>query len=230
MNNWNPNEAVFEQNGGIWETTMLVNEGVYQYVMVIDGEEMPDPNNPNSVSNGMGGTNSLLTVGNIDAEKPMLETYDHSGPAVYLKTDFPENAIVFWENHQLETRFQDNILSFELPANASSLQRSHIRAWTFSDEDKLSNDVLIPLHNGQIISNPQQLTRHDYHGWNMYFVLIDRFKDGNPANTKKVDDPDIHPKANYYGGILPVSPKNSGWIFRGNWREYLMAFTHHSKP
>lgn len=200
MNNWNPNAAVFEKTGDRWEFSMLVNEGVYQYVLVVDGEEMPDPANPNTVSNGMGGTNSLLTVGDVEAEKPSLATYDHSGPSVYLKTDFPENTIVFWENYRLETRFQDDFVSFELPANASHMGRSHIRAWTFGDNGKWSNDVLIPLNNGQIINNTEQLTRHDYEGWNMYFVLIDRFKDGNPVNTKKVDDPDIHPKANYYGG------------------------------
>tara|TARA_R100000908_G_scaffold65428_1_gene56435 strand:- start:65348 stop:67717 length:2370 start_codon:yes stop_codon:yes gene_type:complete len=200
MNNWNPNATVFEKNGDIWEATMLVNEGVYQYVLVIDGQEMPDPDNPNTVSNGMGGTNSVLTVGDADAEKPALVTYDHSGPTVFLKTEFPENTIVFWENYELETRQEENFVSFELPANASYMQRSHVRAWTFGDNGKLSNDVLIPLQNGQIVERSEQLTRHDYHNWNMYFVLIDRFRDGNPANTQKVDDPDIHPKANYYGG------------------------------
>ncbi|MDR9417342.1 alpha-amylase family glycosyl hydrolase [Gracilimonas sp.] len=200
MNNWNPNAAILEKNGDVWETTMLVNEGVYQYVLVVDGVEIPDPANPNTVSNGMGGTNSVLTVGDIEAEKPSLVTYDYSGPSVYLKTDFPENTIVLWNNFELETQHQDKFVSFELPANASFMERSHIRAWTYAENGKLSNDVLIPLHNGQILSNPDRLNRHDYHTWNMYFVLIDRFKDGNPSNTKKVDDPDIHPKSNYYGG------------------------------
>ena len=86
MNNWNPAAAPFTKEDGVWETTMLVNEGVYQYILMLDGKETPDPANPNTVSNGMGGTNSVLTVGNVDAEKPTLETYDHAGPSVYLKT------------------------------------------------------------------------------------------------------------------------------------------------
>lgn len=200
MNNWNPTAAPFTKEGDVWETTLLVNEGVYQYILMLDGKETPDPANPNTVSNGMGGTNSVLTVGDVDAPKPKLETYDHAGPSVYLKTEEVENVIVFWENYQLETRFQDNIMSFEIPANARNIDRSHIRAWTFNDNGKVSNDVLIPLSNGFVVQSTNELTRHDYHNWNMYFVLIDRFKDGNPANTKKVDDPQIHPKANYYGG------------------------------
>ena len=119
MNNWNPAAAPFTEKDGIWITTMLVNEGVYQYILMLDGKETPDPANPNTVSNGMGGTNSVLTVGDVEAEKPMLETYDHSEPVVYLKTPATENTIVLWENYQLETRFKDNILSFEIPANCS---------------------------------------------------------------------------------------------------------------
>ncbi|MBO6586605.1 MAG: hypothetical protein JJ953_10905 [Gracilimonas sp.] len=199
MNNWNPAAAPFTKENGIWKTTMLVNEGVYQYILMLDGKETPDPANPNTVSNGMGGTNSVLTVGDVEAEKPMLETYDHSEPVVYLKTPATENTIIFWENFQLETRYKDNILSFEIPANAQRMERSHIRAWTY-ENGRLSNDVLIPLSYGKVIRDTGELTRHDNHNWNMYFVLIDRFKDGNPANTRKVDDPQIHPKANYYGG------------------------------
>ncbi|MDZ7806688.1 MAG: alpha-amylase family glycosyl hydrolase [Gracilimonas sp.] len=200
MNNWNPNAAILEKNVDVWETSMIVNEGVYQYVFVVDGEEMPDPDNPNTVSNGMGGTNSVLTVGNPDTEKLYLDTYDHSGPSVYLKSEAAENTIVFWENHQLDTKFQDGIISFEIPSNARIMDRSHIRAWTFDKGGRVSNDVLIPLSSGWVVESTNDLTRKDNHNWNMYFVLIDRFKDGNPSNTKKVDDPDIHPKANYYGG------------------------------
>ena len=199
MNNWNPAAAPLAKEGEVWTTTMLVNEGVYQYILVLDGKETPDPANPNTVSNGMGGTNSILEVGNVDANKPFLETMDHSDPMVYLTTDATENTIVFWENYQLDTEFKDNVLRFEIPANAKDFDRSHLRAWTFKD-GQLSNDVLIPLANGKVITDTEVLTRQDNHNWNMYFVLIDRFKDGNPVNTEKVNDPNIHPKANYYGG------------------------------
>jgi|TARA_R100000388_G_scaffold86091_1_gene65411 glycosidase len=199
MNNWNPAAAPLAKEGEVWTTTMLVNEGVYQYILVLDGKETPDPANPNTVSNGMGGTNSILEVGNVDANKPFLETMDHSDPMVYLTTDATENTIVFWENYQLDTEFKDNVLRFEIPANAKDFDRSHLRAWTFKD-GQLSNDVLIPLANGKVITDTEELTRQDNHNWNMYFVLIDRFKDGNPVNTEKVNDPNIHPKANYYGG------------------------------
>ncbi|MBL4905616.1 MAG: alpha-amylase, partial [Flavobacteriaceae bacterium] len=61
---------------------------------------------------------------------------------------------------------------------------------------------LIPLEKGTIITNVSKLNRTDFHSQIMYFLLVDRFVDGNKKNTKKVNDPEILPKANYYGGDL----------------------------
>ncbi|MEX0721892.1 MAG: alpha-amylase family glycosyl hydrolase [Balneolaceae bacterium] len=199
MNNWNAASAHMHKDGNTWKISMLVNRGVYQYVLVADGREMPDPGNSETVSNGMGGTNSVLKVGATEAKTPTLETYDIAGPTVYLKTEEVENVLVLWQNHRLETKHKENIVSFNIPSAARNVDRSHIRAWT-SNKSGISNDVLIPIANGEVIERSESISRHDHQSWNMYFVLIDRFKDGNSDNTKLVDDPEIHPKANYYGG------------------------------
>ncbi|MGB0175880.1 MAG: alpha-amylase family glycosyl hydrolase, partial [Owenweeksia sp.] len=36
----------------------------------------------------------------------------------------------------------------------------------------------------------------------MYFLMVDRFYNGNPKNDRPTPDKSIHPKANYYGGDL----------------------------
>ncbi len=59
----------------------------------------------------------------------------------------------------------------------------------------------IPLQNGQIVQKRDDLKRSDRSAWNMYFVFLDRFKDGNSQNNRQVDDPEIHPSVNYYGVI-----------------------------
>ncbi|MTI87967.1 MAG: alpha-amlyase [Balneolaceae bacterium] len=200
MNRWNPSSTVLEKEGDLWKTTMLVNRGVYQYLFVVDGKEMLDPSNPETVPNGLGGTNSLLRVGKPPAEL-WLQTHEEDGGSVSLKSEAAENVMVLWQNHLLEPKVEKEIATVKIPDAASSMERSYIRAWTF-DEQSVSNDVLIPLEYGAIVNQSNQLNRHDLENWNMYFVLIDRFKDGNPSNTRKVDDPQIHPKANYYGGDL----------------------------
>lgn len=201
MNSWDPTSIEFTKNGDRWEATMLLNEGMYQYLYVVDGREKQDPENEETVSNGMGGFNSLLRVGDIEKENPILATLDYSSSKVVFKSDAPENTIVFWENHRLETEVEGDQVEVKLPGNISSTERTHMRAWAYN-QSGISNDVLIPLQNGKVVKDPDQLVRTDARSWNMYFILIDRFKDGNPSNTRLVGDPEIHPKANYYGGDL----------------------------
>ncbi len=199
MNNWNPSSTELEKDGDVWKTSMLINKGIYQYLFVVDGVETIDPDNPNSVSNGMGGRNSLLVVGNSEVQKPTLYTSFYDGADVAFSFRNSTDLVVLWQNKQLEVNNTGEGLKVTIPEEAKNLERSYIRAWAYSDSE-ISNDVLIPLQNGKVVENTDQLTRHDFHTWNMYFVLIDRFKDGNEANTRLIDDPDIHPKANYYGG------------------------------
>lgn len=36
----------------------------------------------------------------------------------------------------------------------------------------------------------------------MYSLLIDRFFDGDPSNSKKLNSPNVLPKVDYFGGDL----------------------------
>ncbi|GAB5409321.1 MAG: hypothetical protein BalsKO_16860 [Balneolaceae bacterium] len=199
MNAWNPNAGELKKDGNVWKISMLINEGIYQYIFVVDGIETVDTMNPESVSNGMGGSNSLLIVGDREKKKPRLESINYTENKVQFRLTDGNKPFIFWENQNLEVSKDGNMYSVQIPSEAKLLDRSFIRAWAFN-ESNTSNELLIPLNYGEVLDSDEELTRHDFHTWNMYFVLIDRFKDGNKANTRMVDDPDIHPKANYYGG------------------------------
>ena len=199
MNAWNPNAGELEKEGDVWKISMLINEGIYQYIFVIDGIETVDSMNPESVSNGMGGSNSLLIVGDREKKKPSLESISYTESEVKFRLTDGIEPIIFWENRNLVISKEGDEFTVLIPTEATDKGRSYIRAWAFS-ENSTSNELLIPLNNGNVLESSEDLTRHDFHTWNMYFVLIDRFKDGDLSNTRKVDDPDIHPKANYYGG------------------------------
>ena len=59
-----------------------------------------------------------------------------------------------------------------------------------------------------VVDNPKQLNRNDWEASVFYFLMIDRFNNGTEENDFPVDDPDILPKANYYGGdIVGVTNK-----------------------
>lgn len=200
MNSWNPNENNLELMNGVYTTTFVAAPGRYQYMFVINGAEVLDPDNPELVSNGMGGFNNVIKVGNPDADdRPKLKTSEADGRRISLTAENANGVKIFWQNRLLEFEYTDGEYHFEIPAEASAWPRSYLRAWAHDDEH-FSNDVLIPLEGRTVVRLPSQLNRTDYHTWNMYFILIDRFYDGNPDNNRPLNDPEVLPIADYHGG------------------------------
>jgi hypothetical protein len=65
FNDWNADGVPLKAAGkpGLWETDLRLPPGVYSYNFIVDGELLvPDPNSPNQMPDGYGGTNSLLLV------------------------------------------------------------------------------------------------------------------------------------------------------------------------
>jgi glycosidase len=206
INDWNPSKNSLKMEEGIWRTTLWLNPGKYHYQLVVDGKWMLDPANPNVEDNNIGGTNSVLRVGEVDVEK-LPRIYPESTNGKEIRIGFRnsvESLFVFWENYRLSNNFvkiDDTGATIIIPANANGLKRSHIRVWAYNNEGE-SNDLLIPLEGRRVVSCTSQLNRSDLHTQIMYSLMIDRFNNANPNNDLPVDDPEIHPKANYYGGDI----------------------------
>jgi 1,4-alpha-glucan branching enzyme len=63
FNGWKPEQTPLAQIGtGRWVGDLAVNPGRYEYLFVVDGQWLPDPNAKESVQNPFGGRNSVLTV------------------------------------------------------------------------------------------------------------------------------------------------------------------------
>ena len=200
MNSWNPAENELEYSDGIWSTTFLASPGHYQYIFVVDGEEMLDPDNPVQVPNNIGGYNSLVTVGDPSPDNlPVIRGYDHSGNRVQIRHENADEVIVYWQNHRLDVEYSGRNVNVRIPSEALSMERSHLRAWAYNDEHA-SNDLLIPLDNRRVITDASILDRHDTHSWTLYFIMIDRFYDGNPENNRPLNIPRVDPRVDYYGG------------------------------
>lgn len=199
INGWNPSAGQLEKgNGGTWSISMWLNPGLYQYQMVEDGAWILDPNNPEKMSNGMGGWNSTFQVGDPIAERPFIDLWDVNS----LRGDYTQSSslFVYWENERLEVyNGKNGELSWSLPEQAKDYDRSHLRIW-YHDGSLLSNDILVPLAEGEAVESTSQLTRQDRQANIMYFMLVDRFKDGNAANTLPVENDSILPIANHFGG------------------------------
>ncbi len=203
MTNWNPNVIFLENINGIWQTDLILNPGRYQYQIVADGNWFLDPNNPTSIDNGIGGFNSLLLAGLIDNSKTtQLTTHSINGDTVFINSNTTFNTyFVYWENKKIEPQLKVNAFYFIIPEQAKSIKRSHIRVFSYNAFGE-SNDVLIPLEYGKVVTDSKLLEQDDFEKTIMYFMMIDRFNNGDKANDNPVKDDRVLPQANYYGGDL----------------------------
>ncbi len=192
------------RSGDTWYDTLVLNPGLYEYLVVQDGNEMLDPTNEDKKDNGSGGFNSTFQVGTI-ADRPHISTYGFLKDSIVLT--YPDNLnkpLILWENQLLDEEWykrRGDRLSFPVPAAANEVDRSHIRVFG-SDGEQRTNDVLIPLANGTPVMEADQLSRKDKQTWSMYFMMVDRFVDADSSNNFPVQDSEILPIANYYGGDL----------------------------
>jgi len=207
MNNWNPAESPMSVGAdGRWSISLMLNPGKYKYRFVIDGVERLDPANRDSMDNNIGGYNSVAYVEQAGAgQAPSLRTLGHADGvlSLLLEGQAPE-VFIFWENHRIDPMMVERVgdtLRVRVPSVAKNMERSHLRAWTHAGQS-LGNDILVPLGKGEPLRETAQMGAQDKHGQILYFMLVDRFLNGDPSNDKPVDDTLVAPRANYHGGDL----------------------------
>ena len=147
--------------------------------------------------------------------------HNNSGNQVYTVTKefnknkvtaeiFGNNAefIVLWQNRVIDPFYievknenKKTSLNIEIPSSSKNFERSFIRIFS-SGSEQIANDVLIPLNFGEVIESSFKIRREDKHAQVMYSLLIDRFFDGDPSNSKKLNSPNVLPKVDYFGGDL----------------------------
>ncbi len=189
-----------------------INSGQHQYKLIADGAEV-DAVNAKTVPNGMGGTNALLVVGDQGSVEPTISTHEFLAANVSIKANNIDGYLVFWNHHLIASSAKKTSkFNFTIPKEAISIKRSYIRVYAYSG-NKIANDILIPLEQGRVINSAGLLDRNDLHTQMMYFMMVDRFSDGDPANNPKRLD-GVVPIADYMGGdIKGVQNKISDGFF-----------------
>lgn len=205
INSWNPSENDFKLEDGVWKSILYLNPGRYQYKLVVDGKWINDPANMDSASNGIGGYNSVLEVKSSTTNPPELFTSEFSESKIKIGfKDGPTRFFVFWQNHLLgksKVKVTDNELVISVPKEAKIQKNSYIRV--FASNDKVeSNDILIPLVHGKIPKNMAEAGLNRPETQIMYFLLVDRFLNGDRSNDQPVLDKSIDFKSNYQGGDI----------------------------
>lgn len=203
--NWASKEL--QDNGEQLVYKATVPQGKFQYLFLEDGkEETLTGNEPGVISNGMGGFNRLLDNSRL-ADPAQLFYGEILDQAFTFQASAPlDQLVVLYENQLIEAvkTTNENTYTVQLPKKDFSKRISKtqlVRVYA-SDANGRTNDLLIPVQNAQVVEDPTQLARNDFHAQVLYFMMVDRFLDADKSNTKPVPDPDILPKANYMGGDL----------------------------
>lgn len=204
FNNWNRDSAPLKNQNGFYRLRLYLEPGRYAYKLLVDGEEILDPTAAEKIPNGLGSFNNRLEV-EQDGQDPGAFTFqwEEKSGAVQLEDPFTQ-ILVFWENKAIDlncTKSTAPRCLLSLPEEARHKKRSFLRIYSFTKQRKGRNQ-LIPLHYGKPLQSAEQLERSDWHQARLYFLMVDRFKNGNHANDRLTPDEGIQPKANYYGGDL----------------------------
>lgn len=201
FNGWNRTATKMTLKDGYWMATITTDPIQYEYLLLADGREITDPNNPKKVGNGSGGFNSLLDLTDSTPPPPLLRTAHFDDQFLYLQ-NFPADVsiVALWQNQRIENVHQtENGVAIEIPAAAQSQNRSFIRVYGWNATHR-TNDILVPLKLGQPLQSHQQLERNDWESAILYSVMTDRFKNGNPDNDAPLNVPEVDPRADFYGG------------------------------
>jgi cyclomaltodextrinase len=204
FNNWNRGSSILNEEREFYTASYLLEPGRYEYKLYLDGKELLDPTNPITVSNGMGSFNNVLLVKGDSLKPGNYELSSQSNGISIRRMRSEANFIVLWNNKVLPSPCKGNYPSYcisQIPAEAKKIKRSYLRVFSYLGENK-GRDQIIPLEYGEVLTSATQLDRSDWHKASLYFLMVDRFKDGDPSNNQPVPDTAIHPKANYYGGDL----------------------------
>ena len=197
LTGWTPQPAQKTEDASFTYEAIL-RPGNHPYQWVVDGEWMLDPANEDRMSNGMGGWNSAVRV--TAPLPPQLQAFEKDGK-LFFQTDGAAEVLITVDNMLVHHGAHDDAITLPVMLSGFEAGRHHVRAWAAHDGG-ISQDLLIPTDGNTPLTDPARLTRSDWHLATMYFLMVDRFVNGDKGNDEPVNDPAILPMANHFGGDL----------------------------
>lgn len=212
FNQWNRESHIMIKKNNQFELDVPLEPGRYEYKFIVDGKELLDNNNPEQQPNGMGGFNSILTISDEKENKLFLHIIERKDEKGVITFSFEleskknisldkNNFFALLNNSSIpkeKIKIHQNKISVTLESSLL-IGRSTLRV-AYVDNGITSNMQTIQLFDGV----PAGATKSSK-TWNdaiMYSLMIDRFYDGDKANSIPVNHPEIMNPANYNGGDI----------------------------
>lgn len=186
--------------------------GKYEYKFVINGNEILDPNNSDSLPNGLGGWNSILNIENkIDKNHGVIlkSKYQINDSLVHIY--FQLNSKILNEklnikktylllDNQLLNKNQFNITSFDIEVIIPDSISGRLRIIAENNFGQILRENHTILTNGLPINTDD---KNNFQFTVLYSIMVDRFHNGNIKNDNPIVDDLLHPLGNFHGGDIP---------------------------
>ncbi|MGE5436080.1 MAG: alpha-amylase family glycosyl hydrolase, partial [Syntrophothermus sp.] len=213
FNSWNRENLSLtdKNNDGIYEITIDIEPGRYEYKYFVDGKELVDPANPEKIPNGMGDFNNIVIIKPIHEGKVFL----HNLGAVFSKDDIqvtlyfdkenqkraltPSELFIFLDNQLLTEgiNLEGNKIKTTIPSKM--LGKENLLRAVVNQDGQPTNIQNIFLKDGKPVDTKNNF---DWHQSIIYSIMVDRFNDGDKKNSIPVIHPQLFKQANYNGGDL----------------------------
>ncbi len=184
--------AMTDTGGGAWEVVVTLETGSYQYKLIVDGNWMTDPANPSTVDDGQGNVNSLIVV---DCPAPGALTL------VSHETDGTTFSAVFSVAEGVVTG-DDVTVTLDHEGVAGAVTVTAGGAHVELELTGLAvgiHDVRVTDPDGAVILLKVYVgVSTDWRDAILYFVMTDRFVNGDPSNDGPIEGCDW--RTNYQGG------------------------------
>lgn len=216
FNSWNRDNLPLTDEDGDGRYTILIplDPGRYEYKFFIDGREVLDAENPQKVSNPFGDFNSVIDVPRLHDHQPFLHILAQRRLSSGSEFDFAydegisaahplrkEEVVALLDNQALpETAVEISGNRLSLRLAAEELRGRHTARVAVTRGGTTTPLQTLELVDG--IPAGQPGSPFSWHDAVIYSLMIDRFRDGDPGNTRPVQAENLSPKTNYMGGDL----------------------------
>ena len=208
---------------GIYEISIPLDPGRYEYKFFVDRKELVDPQNPVKVPNGMGDFNSVIIINSDNEDKMYLHSLNFESDEQMKKFNY------YLENHSSETINETNVVALldnqlinpaliKIDGNKITLmfhddiiEGERLVRVAVSLGGKYSNIQSTKIIDGQPVNNDSP---RDWHDAIIYSLMIDRFNNGDPSNDNPVKHDSLFSPANYNGGDFQgiINKINEGYF------------------
>ena len=210
FNGWNRENFPMIKDKDTFSVSIPLDPGIYQYKYYANGIELTDPENPDSIANGLGGFNSVLTIPERHPDKVFLHVLNRevTGDTISFKYIFQkesfdgsvakENVIALLDNKKIDpenieidkNKIRINLLKSEL--EGEKVLRAAV---TLNGQNtNLQKNILF---EGKPAGYDENFFWYD---GVIYSIMIDRFADGDSSINNPVKHDSVFVQANYQGG------------------------------